>query len=325
MQTIGASRDAEGPVALALDFGGTKVESALVDDAGRVLPGSRFRAPTGSTATSDALEESVVSVLGSAFGQVGERNLIGVGIGTAGPIDERAGRVSPLNVPVWRDFPLRDRVVAWLRERGAATPVTLRMDGLAITLAEHWIGAARGSDSVMAMVVSTGIGGGLILGGHTVSGPTGNAGHIGHVEVGGFDVRCACGGTGCVEAVASGPRSVEWARSQGWTGTTGEELAAAYAAGDEIARAAVRRAGTAIGRAIASATALVDLEVVAIGGGFSRVSPDLFRYLREAIDERAEFGFVTKVKVVPSGLSDEGPLIGAAALVHRADVVTQSA
>jgi glucokinase len=324
MQTTGIHGQDPRPVALALDFGGTKVESALVDDTGRVIPDSRFRAPTGATATSEALWESVASVLGAAFGVLDGRALLGVGIGTAGPVTERAGLVSPLNVPQWRDFPLRDRVERWLSDRGATVPVSLRMDGLAITLAEHWVGSARGVDNVMAIVVSTGIGGGLILGGRTVSGPTGNAGHIGHVEVGGFDVPCACGGTGCVEAVASGPRSVAWAQAQGWSGATGEELAAAYAAGDEVARAAVRRAGTAIGRALASATALTDLELVAIGGGFSRVSPDLFAFAREAIDERAEFGFVTKVRVVPSGLSDEGPLIGAAALIHRADVVTDA-
>jgi glucokinase len=324
MQTAGTSADTHGRVALALDFGGTKVESALVDESGGVLPGSRFRAPTGPATPSAMLESAVESVLDSALSTLGDRQLLGVGIGTAGPISEGAGLVSPLNVPQWRDFPLRDRVAGWMRNRALPVPVTLRMDGLAITLAEHWVGAARGVDNVMGIVVSTGIGGGLILGGHTVSGPTGNAGHIGHLEVGGFDVRCACGGTGCVEAVASGPRTVAWARSQGWTGATGEELAAAYSAGDEVARAAVRRAGTAIGRALASATAFADLELVAIGGGFSRVSPDLFRYVREAIDERAEFRFVTKVRVVPSGLSDEGPLIGAAALVHRAEVVTQA-
>ena len=88
-----------------------------------------------------------------------------------------------------------------------------------------------------------------------------------------------------------------------------------YAAGDEIAVAAVKRSGRAIGQAIASATALVDLELVAIGGGFSFVTADLFGFVRDAIDERATFPFVTKVRVVPSGLSGDGPLIGAAALV----------
>jgi glucokinase len=171
------------------------------------------------------------------------------------------------------------------------------------------------------MVVSTGIGGGLILGGHTVPGPTGNAGHIGHVEVAGFEDPCACGGRGCLEAVASGPRSVAWAREQGWTGSSGEELAESYAAGDGIARAAIARAGRAIGQAIGSVTALVDLELVAIGGGFSRATPDLFDHIRSGVEAHSGFEFTRKVRVVPSLLSDTGPLVGAAALVHRADLL----
>jgi glucokinase len=183
------------------------------------------------------------------------------------------------------------------------------------------VGAGQGYNNVMGMIVSTGVGGGLILDGLTVPGPTGNAGHIGHIEVGGFDDRCACGGIGCVEAIASGPKSVAWARTQGWTGETGEELAAAYSAGNATAIAAVERAGRALGQAIASATSLDDLEVVAIGGGFSHVTPDLFDVIRRTIAERTAFGFVTKVKVVPSALSGDGPLIGAAALVHRPQLV----
>ena len=161
----------------------------------------------------------------------------------------------------------------------------------------------------------------LILQGNTVSGPTGNAGHIGHVEVAGFDDACLCGGIGCVEAIASGPKTVAWARKQGWTGNSGEELGASFRARDSIAAAAIERSGRAIGQAIASATALVDLEIVAIGGGFAQVSPVLFDHIRTAIATRVQFGFVTKVLVVPSGLSSDGPLIGAAALVHRSEVV----
>jgi len=171
------------------------------------------------------------------------------------------------------------------------------------------------------MVVSTGVGGGLILGGVTVSGPSGNAGHIGHIEVGGFDDPCACGGTGCLEAVASGPSTVAWARGRGWRGSTGEELSAAYGAGDPVAAATVRRSGQAIGQAIASATNLVDLDVVAIGGGFSHVTADLFTFVRDAIVERTAFEFGQRVRVVPSSLSGSGPLIGAAALIHRTVLV----
>jgi glucokinase len=304
--------------ALAVDVGGTKVEAALVDVLGVVLPGSRFRAPTGPERDSDGLAHSVDEVVGRATAAtpVGAR-LIGAGIGSAGPVNELEGRVSPLNLGVWRDYPLRDQVASVLPD----IPVLLRMDGICIALAEHWVGAGRGYDNVMGMIVSTGIGGGLVLHGNTVSGPTGNAGHIGHVEVAGFDDPCLCGGIGCVEAIASGPKTVAWARRQGWTGTTGEQLGASFRAGDPIAAAAIERSGRAIGQVIASATSLVDLEIVAIGGGFAQVTPVLFDHMRSAIATRWQFGFVTKVKVVPSGLSSDGPLIGAAALVHRSAVV----
>jgi len=304
--------------ALALDVGGTKVEAALVDSLGVLIPGTRHRAPTGQGATSEDLAAAVSTVLTRTLADLPpESALLGVGIGCAGPINLQGGAVSPLNLPVWRVFGLRDLVQALVPE----TTVRLRMDGLCITLAEHWIGAGRGFDNVMGMVVSTGVGGGLILDGNTVSGPTGNAGHVGHIEVGGFDDPCVCGGTGCLEAIASGPKTVAWARRQGWTGETGEHLSAAYAAGDAIAMRAVQRSGRALGQAIAAATTLLDLDVVAIGGGFSHVTPDLFRFAREAIALRTQLAYATRVQVVPSALSGDGPLIGAAALIHRASLV----
>jgi glucokinase len=309
------STPAEPGFVLAVDFGGTKVESALVDHDGVILSGSKFRQPTGAHSSAEVIASNVQDVASNALATLPKgAPLLGVGIGSAGPVSGDS-LVSPLNVPAWREYPLRDLVSALVSD----VTVTLRIDGLCIVLAEHWIGAAQGCDNVLGMVVSTGVGGGLILDGKAVAGPTGNAGHIGHIEVGGFDDACLCGGTGCLEAVASGPKSVAWAVRQGWTGSSGEDLAASYASGDPIARSAVQRAGRAIGQALASATALTDLELVAVGGGFSNVSPDLFRFIRETIDERAEFGFVTKVRVVPSALSGEGPLIGAAALIHRSE------
>ena len=168
---------------------------------------------------------------------------------------------------------------------------------------------------MMGMVISTGVGGGLVLGGRPIHGATGNAGHIGHIEVRALDGLSASGHPGTLEAVASGPRSVAWARRQGWTGTTGEELARDYTLGNDLARAAITRAGTAIGQAISSAAALLDLELVVVGGGFSQATPDLFGFIRETVAAH-QLEFVRRVQVVPSSLSGAGPLIGAAALVH---------
>lgn len=301
-------------LALAVDFGGTKVDAALVDDSGAVLTGSRGRRPTGASASAGDLDRAVADVVRRALAALpagGE--LVGVGVGSAGPVDLRTGTVSPLNVPAWRRHPLVDRLAVLVPD----APVTLAVDGLCIALAEHWVGAGRGARNLLGMVVSTGVGGGLVLDGRPAAGPTGNAGHVGHIEVAGFDDPCPCGGSGCLEAVASGPSTVRWARANGFTGRSGEDLARAHTAGDAVAIAAVARAGTAIGRAIASAASLVDLDVAAVGGGFSRVSPALLDAARAALDRRTAFDFVRRTRIVPSGLSDEGPLIGAAALVHR--------
>lgn len=305
------------PIALAVDFGGTKVEAALVHPDGRLVDGSRHRRPTGATSDSPTLARAVADVIADALAaQPADAELIGIGIGSAGPIDTANGTVSPLNVPAWRRHPL----VADVRALVPGVPVSLAIDGLCIAVAEHWVGAGRDAENLLGMVVSTGVGGGVVLGGRAMPSPTGNGGHIGHIGVGGFDDRCACGGHGCLEAVASGPRTVAWARTQGFQGTTGEALAAAHAAGDPVAIAAVERAGTALGRAIASAANLLDLDVAAVGGGFSRVSPALFEHARAAIEDYTAFDFVRRVRIVPSGLGDEGPLIGTAALVHRPDL-----
>jgi glucokinase len=304
--------------ALAVDLGGTKVEAALVDPSGTLLDGSRHRRPTGAASTSEQLATAVTEAVRDALAALPDgATLLGAGIGSAGPIAGTTGDVSPLNLGAWRNYPLGALVGQQLPD----LPVTLRMDGICIALAEVWMGAAQGESNVMGMIVSTGVGGGLILGDRVIAGPTGNAGHIGHVAVAGFDDPCACGARGCLEAIASGPRTVAWAREHGFGGDTGEQLAAAASAGDTTARAAIERSATAVGRAIASASALVDLDIVAIGGGFSHVSDDYIALVGAAVASHSDFGFVTKTRVVASGLSGEGPLIGAAALVHRADLL----
>lgn len=305
-------------VALAVDVGGTKVEAALVNTDGQILDHSRQRHPTGRDASSDQLAAAVVDVAERALAALpAGASLVGAGIGSAGPIDHAKGTVSPVNIPAWRGFALRDLVRSVLTGRVADPTVILATDGLAITLAEHWVGAGKGIDNMMGMVISTGVGGGLILGGRPMDGASGNAGHIGHIEVSALDGEPTSGHPGTLEAVASGPHSVAWARRHGWAGTTGEELSRDYALGDEVARAAITRAGTAVGQAISSAAALLDLELVVIGGGFSQATPDLFRIIRETVASHP-FEFVRKVRVVPSSLSGAGPLIGAAALVHLA-------
>jgi glucokinase len=278
--------------ALAIDIGGTKVEAAVVDAEGRMLPGTRFRGLTGAAATR---EELVASILQTAERSVAAHGgpVSGVGIGSAGPIGSTNGTVSPINLPRLADFP----VVAELR-RFTSGPVELRLDGTCIALAEHWQGALRGTENSMGIVVSTGIGGGIILGSRLVPGTSGNAGHLGQMQLRRREPD-AVGTPWTLEGIASGTATVAWARAQGWTGTTGEQLGADYA----------------VGEALCSITTLLDLERVAIGGGFSRVSPDYLDLIQEAATSAALHAYARELRVVPAGLDADGPLIGAAALV----------
>lgn len=298
---------------LAVDCGGTKVEAALVDAAGTVRADSRFRQPTGSTRSADELASQVRSVVQKSLSCMPDGAMLrGIGIGSAGPIDLARGSVSPVNLPVWQRFELRSLVEAASAEAGYPAEAVLRLDGLCIALAETWIGAAAKRDTVLGMIVSTGIGGGIIASGRIVTGATGNAGHIGQIEVAGFTTETG----GCtLEEIASGPSTVGWARSQGWRGETGEDLACAYAHADAVAIKAVQRSASAIGRALASVGTLLDLDVVVIGGGFSQVTPDLFPLIRQSLARHSPFDYVRKLEVLPTGLDSLGPLVGAAGLV----------
>lgn len=304
-------------LALAVDLGGTKVASALVTVDGELVPGSRFRQPTGHDISRADLEAAIRSVVSSARAAVpAGDHLVGVGIGSAGPVESTKGEVSPLNMPGCWDFPI-SRIAG---DVAKGVPVALQLDGHCILLAEHWIGALKGYRNALGMVVSTGVGGGILADGRMLEGRTGNAGHVGQVRVtsptaAGVDLEST------LEGVASGTAIVKWAKEQGWAGETGEDLGASYAAGDAIAIAAVKRCGEAVGYALATLGAVIDLEAVAIGGGFSHVTPDLFDIVRATLKERTPLRTMMGIEVLPSGLSDEGPLIGAAALIHRSELV----
>jgi glucokinase len=233
-------------------------------------------------------------------------------------MDWPAGDVSPLNIPGWQGFPLRSR----LAERFPGMPVRIHNDAIAVAIAEHWKGAGHGVDNLLGMVVSTGVGGGLVLGGRVVDGATGNAGHIGHVVVDPSGPPCVCGGRGCLEAIARGPAVAAWAYEQGWrepTGGTARDLAQDARDGDEVARAAFARAGRALGVAIASAIALTDLSLVAIGGGLSDAGPLLFEPLGAALAEHTGLPFTKLARVLPATMGQQAGLVGAAALIHASD------
>jgi glucokinase len=301
---------------LALDVGGTKLAAAVVDDGGRILGRGRVPSPTGTDP--EALYEALLACAAAALrgADVIPGDLDGIGVAAAGPMVWPSGEVSPLNMPAWRGFPLRKRLAG---EFGAER-VLIHNDAVGLTVGEHWKGAGTGTANLLGITVSTGVGGGLILDGRLYHGASGNAGHVGHVVVEPDGPVCACGGRGCVEAIASGPNAVRHALDDGWRPqpgvvADGVALAAAAAAGDQVALRNVARAGRAVGTAIASCANLLDLEVAAIVGGFSQSGPSFWDPLREAFRAHAGFPFAAACRVVPGQLTDTAGLLGAAAFV----------
>jgi glucokinase len=297
---------------VALDFGGTKIAGALVDGEGKILV--RAQRPTPAQEDGETVMRAVEAVLADLAVSPLWESARAVGIGSAGPVDASAGTVSPVNVPGWRGFPLVERV----HKATGGRPVTLVGDGVAMTAAEHWQGAARGHDNALCLVVSTGVGGGLVLGGRVHPGPTGNAGHIGHISVDLDGDPCACGGRGCVERIASGPHIARRALENGWRpGPDGDTSAAAVAAaaraGDPIATASYERAAQALAAGIAATATLVEIDIAVVGGGVAGAGDVLFDPLRHSLRAYATLSFVRDLVVVPALTGTDAGLLGAAA------------
>ncbi|GAA3243451.1 ROK family protein [Nonomuraea helvata] len=297
---------------LAIDIGGTKLAAALVDEEGSVLrSGTR---PTPRTDVMSALTALIAEV--TEDGPPPEA----VGIGCAGPLDLTAGTVSPVNMPSWRGFPLREEV-----RRLTGLPTVLAGDAQCFALGEHWLGAGRDSSSLLGIVVSTGIGGGLVIDGRPLLGTTGNAGHVGHMSIDPYGERCECGGRGCVERYSSGPNLARWALDNGWSPSSGQAdekadaraLARDAAAGDPIAVAAFERGARALAGMIASTAAAVEITTVVVGGGVSAAGKVLFDPLERMLDDVSGLAFVRAVRVHQSTLGVHAALAGAARLAWQ--------
>lgn len=291
---------------LALDIGGTKIAAGVVSADGELLHRAQEETPHDGEEIWAVVERLLTEA------KAADPDATGVGIGAAGPIDLHAGTVNPINIDAWEHFPIVDRVAAL-----TGLPVRLGGDGLCMALGEQWRGAGQGAQFMLGMVVSTGIGGGLVLDGAPYDGRTGNAGHVGHVVVDVDGAKCTCGGHGCVETVASGPSIARWARDHGWDAppeANAKELADAAKTGDPTALRAYYRGATALAAGIASVAAVCDLDLVVIGGGVAKSKGLLFLPLRETLAWYAGLDFIRELRVEPATLGGDAGLIGAAKL-----------
>lgn len=284
-----------GPV-LAVDVGGTKLAAGIVGDDGALARAARVDTPAGRDP--ERLFAALLGLIETVVGEVPGAGPALCGVGCGGPMENHGELVSPLNIPAWRRFPLRKRLATEL-----GMPVHVDNDAKALALGEGWCGAAQGAPDYLAMVVSTGVGGGIVLDGRLLDGGSGNAGHIGHVVVEPDGRLCECGGRGCLEAEASGSAIAA---------ITGRPAAEADAA-------MVERTGTLVGRGVAAAVSLLDLPLAVVAGSVALgFGAPFFAAANAELEALARLDFARGARIVPAGLGGNAPLVGAAAVARHA-------
>jgi glucokinase len=293
---------AEGSLCLAIDIGGTKLAVGLVDLDGHVVHRDQIGTPWADDPNAlFRVLAGLVTIVVSEAPQYSAAEIVACGVGSGGPMTAHGETVSPINIGAWRGFPLRANLQGLPALHGI--PLAIDNDAKALALAEGWRGAARGERDYLAMVVSTGVGGGIVLDGRLLEGASGNAGHIGHVVVEPDGRTCGCGGRGCLEAEASG-------------------LAIEAVTGSPAAEAPVEvieRSGTLVGRAVASVANLLDLRLAVVAGSVALgFGTRFFLAAQREIEMRARLDHSRGARIEPAGLGADGPLIGAAAVGWRA-------
>ncbi len=313
---------------LALDFGGTKLAAAMVNAGSREWLGYERRLCLRDANANTDLE--IMRSLIYSLLQAAKPDAIGVSFG--GPVDATTGKVRlSHHVPGWENYPLQDL----LAEEFGVT-VSVDNDANVAALGEYRFGAGQGYDSLFYITVSTGVGGGWILNGQPWRGAEGMAGEIGHMVVDPAGPMCLCGKRGCVERLASGPYMAQDVREvlenepqRGERGEvlralvggdleliTGKVVSEAAAAGDDLAKEFLYRAGWALGMGIGNVANLMNPQRFVLGGGVTKAGEGFWDVVRKVAHQTAlpEVNF----EVVSAALGDDAPLWGAVALAFDA-------
>lgn len=313
---------------IGLDLGGTKFACAAVSDDGSQQFGF-VSEPTHAERSADdivaRMAALVDTVITSTMSETGAKrtDFIGVGVGAPGPLRRADGIVVVAPNLGWHNYPLRDRLAA-----ACGLPTVLDNDANCATLAEWWVGAARGANTVVGMTIGTGIGGGIIINGRLHHGTSDVAGEIGHTTIETSGRHCKCGNYGCLEAYASGPAIAARAREaldtdgasalRTMTGgdlslLTAELVYDAARDGDEVAREVVRDTARYLGVGVANILNTINPDVVVLAGGVTQAGEMILTPLRAEVRRRAFRPAVDAARIVPGALGRRAGVIGAAA------------
>lgn len=317
--------------AIGVDIGGTNVKLGLVDPSGKVIFRESF--PTHQPQGKKGLLQTIVGHVRELARLSAERDhrVVGIGIGAPGAVDVERGFVYFFpNIPGWKDTPLKN-----ILERRFGLPVAVDNDANAMAYGEFRFGAGRGSKTIVALTLGTGIGGGLVIDGKLFHGPHFSAVEIGHIVLNENGPLCACGNHGCLETYVGSGYFVQEAlrrlkKNPGGIlagdlrkGKELTPLAVAQAArrGDDLSKEMWSQTGAHLGNALAGLANLLNPEKFILGGGIAQNGDLLFKPVIAALNKKAFPIAASSVKVVPAALGVDAGLIGAAALAFSEPLI----
>jgi glucokinase len=308
---------------VGIDIGGTNLVAGTVAEDGSEILGV-VSEPTMSAQGADAVVGRIVKLARASMAEANGKKVVGVGIGSPGPLNTKTGIVLLTPNLGWTNMPLRDKVSSAL-----GLPATLDNDANCAVYGEWWRGAAQGAKYVLGLTIGTGIGGGIIIDGEIYHGASDVAGEIGHIVIDANGRHCKCGNYGCIEAYASGPniaaRAVEGLEAGvdsslpqyvkgDLSQVTAQIVYEAAHDGDEYALDVVRETARLLGAAVSSILNIFNPEVVVICGGVTLAGEKLFGPLRSEVKRRAFKPAWDACRIVPGTLPGTAGVYGAAAV-----------
>ena len=297
---------------IGIDLGGSKIALGLVSAQDEIL--ARRRIDTDADAGLQSVVERIAAEVAALQATLPPAEAVtAVGVGAPGPLDHIKGELLTLvNLPGISNTPFRRAL-----EERLSLPVALDHDAKAAALGEFHFGAGRGRDSMIYIVIGTGVGAAIIYEGALIYGESNSAGESGHMTVDPNGRLCHCGSRGCLEAYAGGPAlSRQYAALTGET-IAGGEIAARARRSDEKALKVFAEAGRALGIAIASLAMTLNIETFVIGGSVAKAGDLLLGPARESLKGYAFQAVSARLRVVASGLGEDAPILGAAVLARR--------
>jgi len=317
---------------LGADIGGTNIKVGVMPFEGGA-PLAMRTLPTEAQRGAQSVVERVLRSMREAMDEVfashggGKETVAGVGIGSPGPLNRETGLVIDTPNLGWRNFPLRDLI-----SNDIGLPAWLDNDANCATYGEWWMGAGKGTRSLVGVTLGTGIGGGIVLDGELFHGVSDAAGEIGHMTIDFTGRKCKCGNYGCLEAYASGPniaaRAIEGIDAGADTALldlvdghleriTAHTVYEAVVQGDAYANEVMVETAKILGAGVANLINIFNPEAVVISGGVTRAGDHLFVPLRAEIRKRAFLSAAEACQVLPAQLSDTAGVIGAAGLFKK--------